>query len=37
VSLQTVAEHTNRTERCTGTVQTVLVERRWRVEPTGVS
>ena len=37
VALQTVAEHTNRTERCTGTVTTVLVERRWRVEPTGVS
>jgi serine/threonine-protein kinase len=37
VALQTVAEHTDRTERCRGTIQTLLVERRWRVEPTGVS
>jgi hypothetical protein len=37
VALQTVAEHTDRTERCTGTVQTVLLDGRWRVEPYGVS
>ena len=37
VALQTVAEHTDRTERCTGTVQTVLLDERWRVEPYGVS
>jgi serine/threonine-protein kinase len=37
VTLQTVAEHTDRTERCAGTIQTVLRDGRWRVEPYGVS
>ncbi|HEV3000843.1 MAG TPA: protein kinase [Solirubrobacteraceae bacterium] len=34
VALETVAEHTDRTERCTGTVQTVRgASGRWLVEP----
>jgi eukaryotic-like serine/threonine-protein kinase len=37
VALETVAEHTDRTDRCSGTVQTVLLDGRWRVEPYGVS
>ncbi|HEV2785144.1 MAG TPA: hypothetical protein VGV67_02045, partial [Solirubrobacteraceae bacterium] len=37
VSLETTAEHTDRTERCTGTVQTVKSRKgRWLVEPHGV-
>ena len=37
VSLQTVAEHTDRTERCSGTIQTVVRGERWRVEPYGIT
>jgi serine/threonine-protein kinase len=38
VALQTVAEHTDRTDRCAGTVQTVKnAKGRWLVEPYGVS
>ncbi|HEX8206557.1 MAG TPA: serine/threonine-protein kinase [Solirubrobacteraceae bacterium] len=37
VALQTVAEHTDRTERCTGTISTVIRGGTLRVEPFGVS
>ncbi len=38
VALETVAEHTDRTDRCSGTVQTVRnAKGRWLVEPYGVS
>ena len=36
VELRTVAEHTTHTDFCSGTVETALLDRRWRVEPTGV-
>jgi serine/threonine protein kinase len=37
VALETVAEHTDRTEHCTGTVKTVKSPKgRWLVEPLGV-
>jgi hypothetical protein len=36
VQLQTVAEHTDHTDRCTGTVTTVMRDGRWVVEPFGV-
>jgi serine/threonine-protein kinase len=38
VTVATLAEHTDRTERCTGTLQTVRTAKgRWVVEPQGIS
>jgi serine/threonine-protein kinase len=37
VRLRTVATHTDRTDRCTGTVQSTRSGGRWRVEPHGLS
>ena len=37
VAIQTVAQHTNRTDRCTGTLRTIRRGEGWRVEPAGVS
>ena len=37
VRISTVAEHSTRTDRCTGTLQTIRRGDGWRVEPQGVS
>jgi hypothetical protein len=38
VNVQTLATHTDKTERCSGDLQAVRVgTRRWRVNPAGIS
>ena len=37
LQVRTVAEHTNRTEACSGTLQAVRRGNEWRVEPGGLS